>query len=256
MIIVCPNCSSRIQIDDAKIPTGSFSVRCPKCSHTVNSSGASLAPQKSALSVGGSPSTESHRFDRIKPAPLFETQPAGPFAEAGPASTLELARALRELLGQKIGSDEQSGRERPVWQRRRVLVCLPEARRDAVARRLDENGYQVFVAGDTRQAVERMRDHQLEVVLLDPEFDSTEQGAAFVTREVNILRPAQRRRLFFGLLSPSLRTLDAHAAFLNNANLTINLSDLEDLPAVLDRAIRDYNELYYDFFRALNASAL
>jgi CheY-like chemotaxis protein len=163
---------------------------------------------------------------------------------------------LSELLGQKSQGDDKSGRERPAWSRRRVLVCVPEGRRDVIARRLNESGYQVFVAADTRQAVERMRDNQLEVVLLDPEFDLAEQGAAFVTREVNILRPAQRRRLFFGLLSPSLRTLDAHAAFLNNANLTINLSDLEEVPAVLERAIRDYNELYYDFFRALKASAL
>jgi CheY-like chemotaxis protein len=168
---------------------------------------------------------------------------------------LELTRALTELLGQSRGN-EKSAKEKPSWARRRALVCSPESRREAIARKLDENGYQVFVAADTRQAVERMREHQLDVVLLDPEFDSVEQGAAFVTREVNILRPAQRRRVFFGLLSPTLRTLDAHAAFLNNANLTVNISDIEELPTVLDRAIRDYNELYTDFFRALNVPAL
>jgi len=41
-----------------------------------------------------------------------------------------------------------------------------------------------------------MRENRLEVVLLDPEFDPAEQGAAFVTREVNILRPPQRRGFF------------------------------------------------------------
>ena len=254
MILVCPNCSSRIQIDDAKIPASSFSVRCPKCSQTVNSSGAAPGPQKSALSVGGSPSTDPHRFERSKPAPIFETQPAAHSHEPVSAAALELARALTELLGQKGQGDEPVGRA--AWSRRRVLLCLPDGRREGIARRLDESGYQVFVAADTRQAVERMRDNQLEIVLLDPDFDLVEQGAAFVTREVNILRPAQRRRLFFGLVSPSLRTLDAHAAFLNNANLIMNLSDLEEAPAVLERAIRDYNELYFDFFRALNAAAL
>jgi CheY-like chemotaxis protein len=137
-----------------------------------------------------------------------------------------------------------------------VLVCSSEVRRESIARQLADHGYQVFVAEDTRQAVERMRENQLDVVLLDPDFDPAEQGAAFVTREVNILRPAQRRRLFFGLLSPSLRTLDAHSAFLNNANVTINVNDLDELHSVLDDSIREYNELYSDFYKALNIPAI
>jgi predicted Zn finger-like uncharacterized protein len=253
MIIVCTQCSSRIQIDDAKIPNGSFSVRCPKCSHSVTSSGPSKKKSKSALAVGGSPSTESPRFERQPAAPLFETSTAKPVEESEQTAILELSRVLTEFLGK---TNEKTGKERSGWSRRRVLICATEARRELIARRLDESGYQVFVAADTRQAVERMRENQLEVVLLDPEFDMVEQGAAFVTREVNILRPAQRRRLFFGLLSPSLRTLDAHGAFLSNANLTVNLTDLEEIPAILDRAIRDYNELYTEFFDALSVSAL
>ncbi|HEY6120215.1 MAG TPA: hypothetical protein VIV66_09665, partial [Pyrinomonadaceae bacterium] len=146
--------------------------------------------------------------------------------------------------------------ERAKSDRRQVLVCTSESRRKTVAQSLADNGYQVFVAEDTRQAVERMRENRLEVVLLDPEFDPAEQGAAFVTREVNIMRPGQRRRLFFGLLSPSLRTLDAHTAFLNNANLTVNVNDLAELPEILDGAIREYNELYADFFQALNVPTL
>ena len=56
---------------------------------------------------------------------------------------------------------------------------------------LAKNDYQVFVAIDTEQAVERMRENRLDVVLLDPHFDAVEQGAAFVAREVNVLRPPQ-----------------------------------------------------------------
>jgi response regulator RpfG family c-di-GMP phosphodiesterase len=166
----------------------------------------------------------------------------------------ELVRALAELLDQSSSGLKRTREGRS--DRRQVLVCAAESRRERIARRLAENDYQVFVAENTRQAVERMRENQLEIVLLDPDFDPAEQGAAFVTREVNVLRPSQRRRLFFGLLSPSLRTLDAHAAFLNNANIILNLHDLEDLPSVLDDALREYNALYSDFFQALNVPAL
>jgi predicted Zn finger-like uncharacterized protein len=245
MIIVCTSCSSRIQIEDAKVPAGSFTVRCPKCNNSISSNG-----QKGALAVGGSPATDSAKFEALKPAPMFETAADSQADDSGQMAAMELTRALGELLGRSKGDGERT------WTRRRALVCAADGRRETLARKLDENGYVVFVAADTRQAVERMRGHQLEVVILDPEFDAIEQGAAFVTREVNILRPNQRRRLFFGLISPSLRTLDAHAAFLNNANLTVNVNDIEELPTVLDRAIRDYNELYTDFFRALNISAL
>jgi hypothetical protein len=75
-------------------------------------------------------------------------------------------------------------------------------------------------------------------------------------REVNVLRPAQRRRLFFVLLSPSLRTMDAHAAFLNNANAIVNVNDLDDLDRVMDVALREFNELYREFFSAFGLTAL
>jgi predicted Zn finger-like uncharacterized protein len=256
MIIVCQNCSARIQIDDAKVPSSSFSVRCPKCAVTINSVSASPASQKSALSVGGSPSTDHPRFERPKPAPAFEPPDETLPGEPSDLPLADVARALTELLARNPQATESGRTERPKWNRRQVLVCAAEARRETIARMLADSGYQVFVAEDTRQAVERMRENRLEVVLLDPEFDPAEQGAAFVTREVNILRPAQRRRLFFGLISPSFRTLDAHAAFLNNANITVNLNDLAELPAMLDRTIREYNELYFDFYRALNVPAL
>ena len=101
-----------------------------------------------------------------------------------------------------------------------------------------------------------MRENQLDVVVVDPRFDASEQGAVFVTREVNIMRPAQRRRLFFVLLSPSLRTMDAHSAFLNNVNAVVNVLDMSDLPAMIEHRLRDFNELYKDFNNATNVPSL
>jgi DNA-binding NtrC family response regulator len=125
-----------------------------------------------------------------------------------------------------------------------------------VARSLAANGYQVFVAEDARQAVDRMRENLLDVVLLDPRFDPADQGPVFVTREINILRPAQRRRLFFVLLSPSLRTMDAHTAFLNNVNAIINVSEIDELASLIERRVREFNELYKDFNKPLGVQAL
>src|SRR5678809_1122781 len=106
------------------------------------------------------------------------------------------------------------------------------------------------MAEATRQAVETMRANKMDVVVLEPQFDPAEQGSVFVIREINVMRPPQRRRLFFVLLSPSLRTMDAHAALLNNVNAIVNLADLEQLPDILDIALREFNELYREFYTA------
>ena len=145
---------------------------------------------------------------------------------------------------------------RPSWDPRRILICTNEQYRQGLAQQLSQSGYQVFVAQDTRQAIERMRENRIDVVFLDQEFDPLEQGSAFVTREVTILRPAERRRLFFVLLSPVLRTMEAHAAFLNNVNAIVNTKDVADAARILEHALRDYNELYKEFNAALNVSAL
>ncbi|MEK6280006.1 MAG: hypothetical protein AABN95_06595 [Acidobacteriota bacterium] len=176
-------------------------------------------------------------------------------------SPTDSASATERLVELLSGLVNQSGPihspiARPSWNPRRALVCIQEDKREGVARSLAENGYQVFVAEDTRQAVERMRENQLDVVIIDPRFDAVEQGAVFVTREVNILRPTQRRRLFLVLLSPSLRTMDAHTAFLNNVNAVVNASDVDELPALIEHRIRDFNELYKDFNHVTKMHAL
>ncbi len=256
MTVVCPKCSSQIQVGgrDSERPS---SIRCPKCNTTLNSVTVSPASEKSALAVGQSPSTDQHRFRPRVPAPLFELTKTGPIEAPRPGVPVEeLSQLLANLLKQQSSNSAVVPTSRPAWNPRKALVCTGELHRGAIARQLTQNGYQVFVAQDTGQAIDRMRENQLEVVLLDPEFDSAEQGAAFVIREVNVLRPAQRRRLFFVLLSPLQRTMDAHAAFLHNVNAIVNFKEIDDLFGILEHALREYNELYKEFNQALHVAAL
>ena len=247
MIIVCQKCSTRLQVDDEKSPQRPFNVRCPKCNSTVSSGPASPATEQSALAVGGSPATE--RFEKST-ARVYESA-----ASSEPISSDDTVRMLVDLLS-KGTTGKTNPAVRPSWDKRKALVCTSEAYRDVIARKLTEIGCQVFVAEDTRQAVETMRANKMDVVLLEPQFDPVEQGAAFVIREINILRPPQRRRLFFVLLSPSLRTLDSHAAFLNNVNAIVNVHDIEELHRIMEVGLREYNELYREFYGAFSLTAL
>jgi response regulator RpfG family c-di-GMP phosphodiesterase len=163
---------------------------------------------------------------------------------------------LFDLLSKGANQNSDNPSARPAWDKRKALVCTSEPYRELVARKLTQTGCQVFVAEDTRQAVETMRANKMDVVLLEPQFDLAEQGSAFVIREINVLRPTQRRRLFFVLLSPSLRTMDAHAAFLNNVNAVVNIADVEELHRIMEVSLREYNELYRDFYTASGLTAL
>lgn len=256
MIVICPKCSSQIQVGgtDSERPSR---IRCPKCNTTLNAVTVSPASEKSALAVGRSPSTDQRRFKARAPAPLFELEKTALSEAPSPvAPAEEMSQLLANLLKQHGSNSTVAPTSRLPWNPRKALICTGELHREAIARHLTQNGYQVFVALETGQAVDRMRENQLDVVLLDPEFDSAEQGAAFVIREVTVLRPAQRRRLFFVLLSPLQRTMDAHAAFLHNVNAIVNFKEVDDLFGILEHALREYNELYKEFKQALNVPAL
>lgn len=253
MIIVCQKCSTRLQIDDEKSPQRPFNVRCPKCNNTVSSGPGSPATEHSALAVGGSPATDHPRFEQ---STARAYQPSTANAVTEPATNDDALRLIADLLSRSNGQRVDNPHARPAWDKRKALVCTSEHVRETAARKLSDTGCEVFVAEDTRQAVETMRANKMDVVLLEPQFDLAEQGSAFVIREINVLRPPQRRRLFFVLLSPSLRTMDAHAAFLSNVNAVVNTADVEELPRIMEVALREYNELYRNFYAASGLTAL
>jgi predicted Zn finger-like uncharacterized protein len=266
MIVVCGQCTTRLQLDDAKLPSRAFTIRCPKCQNVINAQPPANAGQNGehgALSLGESPSLEHPRFKQPQPAPAYnpdvadEQSEVQAYAQPHAVDTADVVRMLAALLqGGAPGKETRTGAMRPAWERRRALVCVTPAHRETLAQQLAESNYQVFVADDTSQAIERMREEHMDVVILDPGFDPVEQGAAFVTREVNVMRPAERRRLFFIHLTASSRTLDTHAAFVNNVNMVVNPADIESLMPVLERALRDFNELYREFNNVQSVAAI
>jgi predicted Zn finger-like uncharacterized protein len=259
MVIICQQCTARLQLDDTKIPARSFTVRCPKCQHMISAQPPALATaEQGAAGLGGSSSTANSRFERPRPAPAYrpEEEAAASPQDAAAADRDEAAQLLASLFQRAMGTAAEASKatHRRGSEHRRALICAGDGHRFAVARALVENGYEAYVAEDTTQAIERMREDQMDVVLLDPQFDQQEQGAAFIKREVSALRPAARRRLFFVHLLPDVRSGDQHAAFVNHANLTINPSEIEEMPYMLERAIRNFNDLYHDFNRALKVA--
>lgn len=263
MIVVCTHCSMRLQLDDAKVPSRAFTVRCPKCQNTVNAKPPASENAHSAPAYSHSPATEHPRFDK-NPAPGFKADATGEDEvmsavepDASTATTNDVLRLLATLLQRGASQGEKPlEAKRLAWERHRVLVCVEPEHRQKVARKLMEHDYHVFVAENTTQAIDRMREERMDIIFLDPNFDPVEKGAAFVSSEISAMRPVERRRTFVVHFSPTARTLDQHAAFVSNVNLVINHADIDQIPRSLERSIRDYNDLYRDLNRALNIAAL
>src|SRR2546425_425747 len=261
MLLICPKCEARLRVDEAKLPSHPFSVRCPKCQTSVDVQPDSVVGDEPVVAPETVAAPTSAVFERPVAAPQFNLNAGDENASAmnqGTPSGLDdiarvLAQALRSAESDSVGG---RGRKRAAWDRRKVLVCTSPAYREAIAQLLAEQDYDVFVAENMAEGLGRMREERMDVVILDANFDPLEQGVAFVTRELRLRRPSERRRLFFVYLTAGVRTMDPHTAFLQNVNLVINPSDVEQLPEALELSIRHYNELYRAFNRALDLSPI
>ena len=263
MILTCPQCETRLQLDEGKTPARPFMVRCPKCQTSVN-----VQPngESSVLPASDKPATASQAaapnrvpaFERPATAARFragDEENNDGFAKEASAGLNDLARLLAEALNHS-SHHTGKGRKRPAWDRRKVLVCAGPAYREAIAASLAQHDYDVFVAENMVQGLGRMREERMDVIVLDANFDPQEQGEVFITREVRLLRPSERRRLFLVYLTAGVRTMDLHAAFLQNVNLVVNPSDVEQLADALDVSIRDYNELYRPLNNVLDLASI
>ncbi len=234
MIIRCDNCSVSLQLDESKIPSGNFSVRCPRCQNL-------LRVQKDASGRGLSTVEQ-----------LAASQPAAPAADgaddfAAKESGAQINNALRSLMNAlQLGKDGLESETEDDQKPRRILLCLGQ-KSDETARLLAKSGYKVYVAQTPAQANERLREGKTEIVIFSPDFAADMGGAAVIQQKANSMYSSERRRLFLISLEDGGTTMNAHDGFLRNLNLIVNTNDLPQLPLILNRAVGDYNDLY-NFF--------
>ncbi|MBC7901732.1 MAG: zinc-ribbon domain-containing protein [Saprospiraceae bacterium] len=243
MIIRCDNCSVSLQLDESKIPTGNFTVRCPRCQNMLRAN----------RDLKGTGSSTVQQLEANKPAPAA-VQGSGQFAEKN--SEFQINNAMRSLLsalqtGKATLESDDEKFEKP----RRALLCLGE-KKDEVAKLLTENGYRVYIAQTPAQANERLREGKTELVIFSPDFAAEFGGAAILQQKANAMYSSERRRLFLISIEDGGTTMNAHDAFLRNLNLVVNTSDIPQLPLILNRAMLDFNDLYHYLNRGLGLEPL
>src|SRR5687767_12468219 len=128
MIVNCPNCATRLQLDESKVPARPFSVRCPKCQQIINAQPPTAPAQRDALgAVGDVPSSLRPQQETAAPAaaaPLVgEPQPPAVAAPDAQDDVLRLLASLlrREAAGGEPADEPDAGRR--ARKRRRALMC-------------------------------------------------------------------------------------------------------------------------------------
>lgn len=237
MIIRCDNCSVSLQLDESKIPSGNFTVRCPRCQNLLrvqkDAAGRGLSTVQQLEAGGPAPATS----DGAKDFAVKEHDAQINTALRSLLNALQTEKTVLET------SDEDS--EKP----RRILLCVGQ-KCDETARVLAKAGYKVYVAKTPAQANERLREGKTEMLIFSTDFAPELGGAAVIQQKANAMYSSERRRLYLISLEEDGTTMNAHDAFLRNLNLIVNVNDLPQLPLILNRGLNDYNDLYNYFNKA------
>src|SRR5678815_1131775 len=110
MIVRCDNCSVSLQLDESKVPSGNFSVRCPRCQNL-------LRVQKDASGKGLS------TVDQLAASQPAAATGDSPKDFAVKESDMQINTAMKSLLqALQTGTSALSANDDEIEKPRRVLL--------------------------------------------------------------------------------------------------------------------------------------
>jgi predicted Zn finger-like uncharacterized protein len=216
----CPLCSTRIQIDDTKVPDRPFKVRCPKC--------------QTVMTLPGRGADSPAAAEAEPPATAHETPPVtGPAAaapppayEPPPPSPAALARRERAEAG---GND--------------ALIAMSGPAATGLQQALERLKFNVDSVDDIEEGARLLEQGVYEVAvtaLTPPEPGKPETLAQRMLR----LPLDARRRVFVILVGPEFRTADGTQAWAAQADLVVNPADAERCENVIRSTMAERKRLY------------
>ena len=130
-----------------------------------------------------------------------------------------------------------------------VLICESDnAVLENLGTVLEKMGYYVTKSSTAPDALKGMRFHLYDLIVVGETFDKEGSDGGGVLDYIRHLPMSVRRNIFAVLLSATVRTMDNMAAFGKSVNLVINLENIDDAGAIIERGIAD-NEAFYGAFK-------
>ncbi len=216
MRIQCDHCQAAFNVPDEKMPRGrQFKATCSKCRRTII-----VEPQGTSGGKGATIGVD---------VSLSEVTDAPTAIEADLDTTSAYDSPL-EVLEEGAMS---------------ALVCVDEPERlKAVKEALEDLNYYTSVASSVKEALSKLRYNQYDLVMLDEEFCGESADNNTILRYLQPMPMSTRRNIFLMMISNQIRTLDNLLAFANSVNAVINVSDIQKVKLVLERAMADHRRFY------------
>ena len=133
-----------------------------------------------------------------------------------------------------------------------ALVCETDPLlRQKIRGGLEELGYQVSMAATAGEALNALRFHLFEVVVLNEQFDAESVRSNDVLSFLENMAMSSRRRTFVALISGMARTLDRMAAFRRSVNIVIHIQGIDSLARIVRQGVAEMRAFYHVFQETL-----
>lgn len=216
----CPQCGSKIVIDDAKVPERPFQVRCPKCQAVSKFPGRSAAAPE---------------------------EPAGESPAPAPTPAPQMADEMRAHLMAQVRREMVHG---GAPASHRALVSVGDrALAGAVTVMLSRLGYEVDATDDAAEGG-RLMEQGVQDVVVTTRSAAGQGKAETLYQRLNRLSPEARRRLFVILVGDEFKTADGTQAWVCLADVVVNSRDAGSADNVIANTLAERARLYQAFNEA------
>lgn len=229
MQTLCPQCSQKIAIDDAKVPDRPFNVRCPKCQTVVK------LPGKAAPATGPA---------EVAPAaPPSPAPAAAPPPPASPEGEETRAQMMAQIRREMTLAESRPGEVR-------ALVALPDRSLSAaITVVLTRQGYQVDTLDDWEEGARLIEQGVFSLVATSRMAAAPGKGETLYQR-INRMSPEGRRGIFVVLIGDEFKTGDGTQAWATLADLVIHSRDAASADAVLRSTLGERTRLFQVYLDA------
>ena len=215
-----PQCVTRIQIPDDKVPDRPFKVRCPKCGTTISLPGRG---------------TDAAEAVAPEAAPEPTPPPPAPGFEAVPAAMPSAAAAARQ--------------ERLAESHNDALVALAGPAGPHLQQALVRLGFNVDTVEDAEEGARLLEQGVYEVAVTS--HATAEPGRAETLQQRMMRMPLDvRRRVFVILVGDEFRSGDGSQAWAAQADLVVNPADAARIETLVRTTMSERKRLYQPFLDA------
>jgi predicted Zn finger-like uncharacterized protein len=209
----CPQCSTRIQIEDAKVPDRPFKVRCPKCRAVMTLPGRDQEPPDDR-----SPAPAEAAGAAPVAAPPYEPPPP-----PDPAAVARRARA-------EAGDND-------------ALIALSGPAAPHLRKALEQLGFHVDSVDDVEEGVGLLEQGVYEVAVTSRNAPGPGAPETLAQRMQRLPMDA-RRRVFVILVGDEFRTADGTQAWAAQADLVVNSADAGRCEHLVRSTMAERKRLY------------